>query len=615
MYKTKNTQTTSVKSDPRIIIVQLFYLTVVIFGIYRVINLSWVCDDIYITFRYVDNFLQGNGIVYNAGERVEGYTHFLWFVLLSFFRIFKLELSTISIFLGIISYIGIIAVFFLISRKIELKNKFILPFTILALSLNYDFAVWATSGLETSFYTFILSLTFYIYYFSDINSNKKLVFSGLLLALACMTRPDAVVFYIYANVLLFLCKIIIKEPFNHFLKKAAYFNLAFIFIILPYIIWKIKYYGDIFPNTYYVKSAGESYLAQGFYYIWIFVNSYKTTFISLAILPLIVKLLSSKGTFEQKIQSIINNRALLAALIAFGAALSYLLLFTARVGGDFMFARFIIPVLPFLYFTIEISIKNFLKNSKYLLTVLFAGILIIIYVEKGFRDDLFIKNENGKTSRINSTETGGITDERLYYYSYWEQFPRSENLAEALITTGKNLNPYFKDLDITVVIGGARNYIAYFADFKNVIIDNGLTDKYIAMLPITERGRIGHEKYAPMDYLIKRKAILGFYDIFRNDTKQKPYSVSYIRIKDLGIKIVVEIIYYHKESMNTLKKRMGDNFIFTDMDAYIKDYISTVMKTRTFDEVKNDYKNLKEFYFDHNNDSRENDILNYIGGK
>jgi len=38
----------------------------------------WLCDDAYISFRYVRNFVEGRGLVFNPGERVEGYTNFLW---------------------------------------------------------------------------------------------------------------------------------------------------------------------------------------------------------------------------------------------------------------------------------------------------------------------------------------------------------------------------------------------------------------------------------------------------------------------------------------------------------------------------------------------------------
>src|SRR5439155_1016352 len=43
--------------------------------------LWFVCDDAYITFRYASNLAHGLGPVWNAGERVEGYTNSLWMLL------------------------------------------------------------------------------------------------------------------------------------------------------------------------------------------------------------------------------------------------------------------------------------------------------------------------------------------------------------------------------------------------------------------------------------------------------------------------------------------------------------------------------------------------------
>ena len=40
-------------------------------------KLKWLGDDIFIGLRYVENLLKGNGLVYNKGERVEGFTDFL----------------------------------------------------------------------------------------------------------------------------------------------------------------------------------------------------------------------------------------------------------------------------------------------------------------------------------------------------------------------------------------------------------------------------------------------------------------------------------------------------------------------------------------------------------
>ena len=42
-------------------------------------SVAWfLCDDAFISFRYVRNLLEGHGLVFNPGEYVEGYSNFLW---------------------------------------------------------------------------------------------------------------------------------------------------------------------------------------------------------------------------------------------------------------------------------------------------------------------------------------------------------------------------------------------------------------------------------------------------------------------------------------------------------------------------------------------------------
>ena len=40
-------------------------------------------DDAYIGLRYARNLSVGEGLVFNPGERVEGYTNFLWVIILA----------------------------------------------------------------------------------------------------------------------------------------------------------------------------------------------------------------------------------------------------------------------------------------------------------------------------------------------------------------------------------------------------------------------------------------------------------------------------------------------------------------------------------------------------
>ena len=44
---------------------------------------AWISDDAMISFRQILNFISGEGIVFNYGERVQAFTHPLWFFLLS----------------------------------------------------------------------------------------------------------------------------------------------------------------------------------------------------------------------------------------------------------------------------------------------------------------------------------------------------------------------------------------------------------------------------------------------------------------------------------------------------------------------------------------------------
>jgi len=64
---------------------------------------TWVGEDAFIFFRYVDNLINGHGLVFNIGERVEGFTSPLWVFFLAGIRIAtSFELRQISIIVGLL---------------------------------------------------------------------------------------------------------------------------------------------------------------------------------------------------------------------------------------------------------------------------------------------------------------------------------------------------------------------------------------------------------------------------------------------------------------------------------------------------------------------------------
>jgi arabinofuranosyltransferase len=62
------------------------FIVILILTVVTLVCLAWhnrfIWDDPFILFRYADNLELGKGLVWNEGERVEGYTNFLWTLLM-----------------------------------------------------------------------------------------------------------------------------------------------------------------------------------------------------------------------------------------------------------------------------------------------------------------------------------------------------------------------------------------------------------------------------------------------------------------------------------------------------------------------------------------------------
>ena len=62
----------------------LLALSVILFFIFVAWFWSYSIDDAFVTFRYAENFVNGHGFVFNPGDApVEGYSNFLWLLILS----------------------------------------------------------------------------------------------------------------------------------------------------------------------------------------------------------------------------------------------------------------------------------------------------------------------------------------------------------------------------------------------------------------------------------------------------------------------------------------------------------------------------------------------------
>jgi hypothetical protein len=568
-------------------------------GIWLAYSTRWVCDDIFITFRYADQFLAGNGWVYNPGERVEGYTHFLWLMIVTVARQIGADPVATVTFVGILSFAATLLGFAWISCRLAPGGaRVVVPFTALALVANRDSVIWATGGMETAFLTALLTGAFVVAFFAPWRTCARIVVSSTLLVLATMTRPDAILFVGVAGGALVVRAWLARHPFRRVAADLAVFCLPAAVVYLPYLAWKVGYYGSFLPNTYYAKSAGLTYYSQGFDYLWIYWVAHPTWVLAVYAVPAVIEAVRRRpqGTKPNAPRNLPGPEDA-AAMVALAAIVGYLLLFVARVGGDFMFARFVVPTIPFGYFLFEWGVRR-LGPDHVVRTrvVLLMTVLVIAVGETMLRERVVAEVRDGQTM---ARDHKGIIDEYTYYTRVYPL-----DLERRL---GEQLRPYFEGLDATVLLRGQACF-GYYAGFRRCIDNSGLTDREIARRPLERRGRIGHEKAPSYADLVTRNVNFVFN---RDAYRERDYRfVSFHSSDDLYAR--AEIITYDRALMDTLAARFGERMRYIPFNRYLDYYIDSVLPHRTSEAVASDLTEFREFYFDHNEDpAREKAIAGH----
>ncbi|MFC2132051.1 hypothetical protein ACFLSQ_11515 [Bacteroidota bacterium] len=460
----------------------VLYALIILFVYVFIVN-AWVGDDAYITFRTVDNFINGYGLTWNTGERVQAYTHPLWMFIHSFFYFISGNIYYTTIFL---SFVFSFAAIYLFIFKIA-DNKLNAIAGTVTLIMSKIFIDYTSSGLENPL-TYFLIIIFLIFYLKDGKAKDKIFKLSLITALAMLNRMD--------TVLLFLPGLLYIVAKN---RKAT--NLLYVLCgFIPFIIWEIFsiiYYGFPFPNTYYAKlntgiPLGE-YITQGFhYYSDLFKNDLMSGIVIFCGLSVII-------IYSIKYKNYGIYLPLVSGIILY-------LLYILRIGGDFMSGRFFAA--PFLIAvallcTIPININTI--KQIYVLS-LFLFVLAIIRLSS-IKDDQFSyyeirQDKNFDVDKYNDyieKFLHGIEDERNYYYGdtgllniieHGSCLPTFPEVEQAKLTKANG-----KSTSVRVMIGAFGFFAGHYV---NVIDRVALSDPLMSKLKIsydsafTQGWRIGH---------------------------------------------------------------------------------------------------------------------------
>ncbi|MDQ6695766.1 MAG: hypothetical protein M3014_15380, partial [Chloroflexota bacterium] len=200
------------------------------------------------------NLVHGNGLVYNPGEVVEGYTNFLWTMLAA--GGLKIGWYPAGLMLAgtIVCSQALMGMTFFIGRKLAGNSAWALV-TAAVLATDVALVTYGGrgSGIEAVPFAALCMLPVVLIYGPEKVSTRWRVAAGAALALASLIRPEGV---LIAALLLVVTwwqdRAGGRRPALKLLSAAL---LPYLAVVVPYQVWRISFYKWPFPNTFYAKTG------------------------------------------------------------------------------------------------------------------------------------------------------------------------------------------------------------------------------------------------------------------------------------------------------------------------------------------------------------------------
>jgi len=439
-------------------------------------------DDAYISYRYADNLVHGRGLVFNAGERVEGYSNFLWVMLLVPFARWHGDLALPSQVLGSICGVGaLILSVWALRRILGVMGAGAAAFVVLLLAGSGYVAAWSTAGLESPLYGLLL-LAAWARYALERSDGRRWPLAAFLLGAVALTHPEGVFLALAGALLHLLAAARSRAPRAP--RATWLFPAIVIGIVAAYEVWRCIYYGPhLLPNSVRAKIGGGAaqFLHGALYTGRNFLLPY---------LPLLVGG-AALGRSRRRAEFVSGYGLFFACL-----------LFVAAAGGDWSLGRLFAPLLP-------------------LGAVLFAGAL--------GNSTWFSKVVRRRPARA-AVYASALT---YLVVAFWLTSPHREmaswrtdaNHDAERIAIGKWLAANMPPSAVLAV--HAAGQIPYYSGlYAHDML--GLNDPHIAGLhmPSLGRGTPGHEKYDPAytlekvrpDIIVEGRLIPGLkrHPLYRN---------------------------------------------------------------------------------------------------
>lgn len=433
-------------------------------------------DDAFISFRYARNLARGAGLVMNPGERVEGYTNFLWTLLAAPVIALGGDPAWWSQITGAVLSLVLMAGAFVFAER-RLGGGWTSLIAPAALAFNMAYVLESLSGLETMLFT-VLVFAAYVAFVEERRAGDGPGGAwGAWCGVATMVRPEGGLVFglLAAYAALGLWR---GEPAARLRRAAIVYGV----LVLPLVAWRFAYYGSPFPNTFYTKVGyTTAQLARGWRFMFHTVGWTLTAPLLLvaAVFSLVTLLLplrapgvpAPSATWTRLFSGRPRDEALAVGFLLWIGYFAYVLV----VGGDYEpTVRFVMPVLALVYLLFQEGLRTFV--------LLFAATPRLV------RAVVLLGTLAGGVACLNSSE------QRFLLVLMTRGWPHSRERHHAELRAA---GEWLRDNTPpgTVVALSSIGALPYYAD-RPIVDMMGLTDRHIGRLEIPNMGRgpSGHEK-------------------------------------------------------------------------------------------------------------------------
>jgi len=432
--------------------------------------LAWqnrfVQDDAFISFRYARSLASGHGLVWNPGERVEGYTNFAWTLLAVFPHKCGFDPVGFTYVLGVLLFGASLVLTYRLSAGLAGPAAGLVAAGLLG--SNYTFSSFATGGMETQLQACLFVLAAYVLVrlarAGGYRPGSVALFSTVL-ALALLTRPDSLVMVMLLGVPAAVGAWRVGSERTDRAVRMLCLLAPVGVALVGHETFRVLYYRDLVPNTFYARLPVAKSPLLGGYYFAVFLASYLLLPL-LPVLPRAVRLLWRSG--------VPGVRPMVALITAWFA---YLLL----LGGDFMEFRMLVPVMPLMFVLMVVWLFREVRG-----VAARAGVVLLVLAGSVFH---------------------------ALCYPSWHRLKGPESVPELArhlsapnenwAGIGKVLAESFGRQSRVVISVTAAGAIPYYSGLSTVDMF-GLNDRWIARHGAFSGSRPGHVRGATLGYLVSR---------------------------------------------------------------------------------------------------------------